>query len=407
MEQIKDDLIIMNVDDSQEITKKFITAKYKKLAKERHPDREGSTNVAFQELQNAYWRIIKFLEEKEMKEESEDVVVDFETEFFKAHNIVKECTSSFVIYIQDHLADRWRKVLERHITVHSPDKGRVIFRAGKITVTLYIKPKKDPRSKIHIQSGNQNMNLEFILDCLLLFYREVCCMAVNTDLEDKAVQKSVCGKCGKQFVNKKGLKQHVQRMHSSKREKRLPVKSTPIVDEIMNAATCQNSKTISDDVNVTLEETVLDINAQQSVIRENIGKDVNPAASLDTNSDLEMFMLTLINDLIPSEKPTAGHDRGEEEIGMNYQCGVCGKLFQSEDHVNTHMSDHEENDPTSSSDNSRKESLLEKILAENVLEINEIKLKNHNLVSKNEALSKENKRLKLAIIESEHKKRMK
>ena len=75
--------------------------------------------------------------------------------------------------------------------------------------------------------------------------------------------------------------------------------------------------------------------------------------------------------------------------------------------MNTHMSDHEENDPTSSSDNSRKESLLEKILAENVLEINEIKLKNHNLVSKNEALSKENKRLKLAIVESEHKKRMK
>ena len=97
-------------------------------------------------------------------------MVDFETEFFKKHNIVKECTASFVIYIQDEYVDRWRKVLERHIVVHRPDKGRIIFKTSTITVTLYMKPKKDPRSKLHIQSGDQNKNLEFILDSLSLFY---------------------------------------------------------------------------------------------------------------------------------------------------------------------------------------------------------------------------------------------
>ena len=169
-EPIKDDLNTMNIDDNQELTKRYVTSKYKKLAKERHPDKEGGTKVAFQELQNAYRRIIQFIEDKERHEASEDVVVDFETEFFKKHNIVKECTASFVIYIQDEYVDRWRKVLERHIVVHRPDKGRIIFKTSTITVTLYMKPKKDPRSKLHIQSGDQNKNLEFILDSLSLFY---------------------------------------------------------------------------------------------------------------------------------------------------------------------------------------------------------------------------------------------
>ena len=32
-EQIKDDLIVMSIDDDQEITKEYVTAKYRKLAK--------------------------------------------------------------------------------------------------------------------------------------------------------------------------------------------------------------------------------------------------------------------------------------------------------------------------------------------------------------------------------------
>ena len=144
MSGVKDDLMIMNIDDSQELTKHHVTAQYKKLAKQRHPDKNGGTKEAFQELQNAYKRIIKFIEDREQNDE--DIIEDYETEFFKRHNIMKECTSSFVVYIQNDYVDRWRKVLEKHLKVHKTDKYRVILKTGIFTITLYEKPKKDPRS---------------------------------------------------------------------------------------------------------------------------------------------------------------------------------------------------------------------------------------------------------------------
>ena len=97
------------------------------------------------------------------------------------------------------------------------DKIRVIFKTGEITLTLYPKPKKDPRPKLHIQSKDQNKNLEFILEKLSMFYREVCelqnnkCKAINL----KEIERSLCGECGKTFVNRRGLKQHILRAHTS------------------------------------------------------------------------------------------------------------------------------------------------------------------------------------------------
>ena len=81
---------------------------------------------------------------------------------------MKECSSSFIVYIQDRFVDRWKCVLERHMKLHKSDKSRVIFKTGSITLTLYDKPKKDLRSKLHVKSGDQNKNVDFIL------YREVC-----------------------------------------------------------------------------------------------------------------------------------------------------------------------------------------------------------------------------------------
>ena len=56
-----------------------------------------------------------------------------------------------------------------------------------------------------------------------LFYREVFCMA-DKSLEIQNTPKSTCAKCGKQFENKNGLKQHFQRMHTSKKERKISMK---------------------------------------------------------------------------------------------------------------------------------------------------------------------------------------
>ena len=173
--QIKEDLLVLDIDISQEITKAYVTAKFRKLAKVRHPDKEGGNTGDFQVLKNSYEKIIKFIEETSNQEDDQDV----ETDFFMKNNFMKECTASYIVYIQDNLADEWQNVLERHLGIHKVDNIKVIFKNGEITITLYKKPKKDPRSKLHIQSKNQAKNLDFILDSLSKFYFEVCKMRNN------------------------------------------------------------------------------------------------------------------------------------------------------------------------------------------------------------------------------------
>ena len=132
------------------------------------------------------------------------------------HNFMKECTASYVVYIQELYVDCWRIVLERHIGVRKSDKCRVIFKMGDITITLYQRP------KLHIQSGDQNKNLDFILEKLSMFYRDVITIPQEkwAAVEMKEMQKSLCGRCGKTFTNKRGLKQHIMRMRRMRRNLR-------------------------------------------------------------------------------------------------------------------------------------------------------------------------------------------
>ena len=196
-EQFKDDLNLLDIGEEQELTKRYVTGKYKKKAKLMHPDKLGGKKEDFQDLYNAYCRLLDYIEDNQNKEAYEEEEEDYETEFFKKHNVLKECTSSFVLYIQNELAVRWQKVLEKHLTMHSSDKCRIIFKTGDITVTLYVKPKKDPRSKVHIQGKSQKRNLEFIMEKLSMFYFEVCVLDVSKAIVLKDIQRSHCVKCGK------------------------------------------------------------------------------------------------------------------------------------------------------------------------------------------------------------------
>ena len=167
-EDLQKDLDILNIKQSDEITIKFITSKYKKMAKIKHPDREGGETSDFQDLQDAYKRLVKHFEGKVESDEE----INYEKEFFMRNNVMKECKSSFVVYVQDALADNWRKIFQKHLKTHKAEgNSHFIFKTASITITLYITPKRDPRSKIHIQGIDQKMNLEFILEKLSLFYQ--------------------------------------------------------------------------------------------------------------------------------------------------------------------------------------------------------------------------------------------
>ena len=224
--QIKKDLETLQIVEGKNITIKYVTMKYKKLAKERHPDKDGGSTDNFQELQTAFRRIVEYLEEINDEEEDDD---NFEAEFFMKNNIMKECTASFVVYIQEALVSSWKIVFQRNLSTRRMEKGKIIYRIDELTITLYEKPKKDPRSKLHIQSRSQNKNLGFIMDNLATYYQEVC--SINNDslqsLKLRWLEKAQCGECGKQLMNKKGLKLHIVRIHQKKIKKAAPTLALP------------------------------------------------------------------------------------------------------------------------------------------------------------------------------------
>ena len=216
--EIVNDLKVLHIDDTENVTIKLVTTKYKTLAKVVHPDKIGGPAEAFQELLNAYKRVVEYIENNTNDTDE----VNFEKEFFMRHNIMKECSTSFVIYIQEELLEKWKEILLKHLVIHRLDTGRLILKHGQITITLYEKPKVDQRSKLHIQSKNQEMNLMFIVDNLCAYYKDVC--KQNNDeisaLELKQTQKCLCPKCGKVLTNKKGVKTHMLRMHINKSKKK-------------------------------------------------------------------------------------------------------------------------------------------------------------------------------------------
>ena len=265
----------------------------------------------------AYKKIIKFIEESDDQEDEED----FETEFFMTNNFMKECTASYVVYIQEKLVDEWQKVLERHLGIHKLDNIKIIFKTGDITVTLYKKPKKDPRSKLHIQSKNQEKNLDFILESLSKFYHEVCTIrsTVHDSLSYKELERSLCIKCGKYLATKKGLKQHIIRMHSSKK---LMKSRTDMVAMNMNPeSTSAIAPVMTRDV-ITVETSFEDI-------RSPIPKKQRGDGYKENNQT--EFINTLVGELL---------DECAKEMHSNFQCGECGKMFVEQASLMTHIESH-------------------------------------------------------------------
>ena len=299
--ELEKDLNTLKIDIAEELSVKYVTLKYKRVAKERHPDKGGEKDL-FQELQTAYKRVIEYLESKENELIKDE---DYEKEFFMKNNFMKECTKSFVVYIQDDMVHYWKIVFQRHLKVYkSNEVGTTIFKTGSVTVTLYDKPKTDPRSKIHVQGKDQAMNLEFIVEKMSLYYQEACTIKYQNVTSVQNVEwseKVTCCKCGKQYTNKKGLKVHLLRMHAGE----LPVDAHNKAISISHTSSTSSSQ---QDSQFTLEESVPEDNHQSQ-------------------------MSDIIIDAVFME---IGKQADSDQIS-NFQCGDCAAIFKSSNDIHMHV----------------------------------------------------------------------
>lgn len=213
------------------------------------------------------------------------------------------------------------------------DKCRVIFKTGLLTITLYEKPKKDPRSKIHIQSGDQKAILEFIMEKLSLFDREVSKQSESgsTVKEIKHIQRAMCGKCGKHFTNIKRVKQHILRMHVNKAKKIETLGETPV--ETVETVTLEEEVIPDKPVNkpppsppVTSNVRVESSPKDEPTIAEN--------RRFVEDKESTSFIKTILNEMIDQCE-----DRQvlEKKVEKNFQCGECGEFFHTQRDVEDHM----------------------------------------------------------------------
>ena len=54
--QLRKDCETLEIENIENITTRYVTARYRKLAKQRHPDRDGGTNEDFQEEYRSWQR---------------------------------------------------------------------------------------------------------------------------------------------------------------------------------------------------------------------------------------------------------------------------------------------------------------------------------------------------------------
>ena len=391
-EELKKDFEALDITNVENLTVRFVTGKYKKLAKQRHPDRLGGSKVDFQNLQNAYKRIIKYLEQ------TEDAKDDFEKEFFKNNNVCKECTSSYVIYIQNSECKNWKIIFGKHLKTHKEEKKKTIFKTGIFTVTIYDTPKVDSRSKIHVQSRDQQANIEFIMDKISSMYQEVANLKEQPQkaLKMKQMERSLCGECGKLFTNKKGLKQHIIRTHLSKEEmcsktKNLKESEQTHVGKVHRVEESSSLVLVHQDIN----------EGRQLQSEDKRAKDTE---THDNSDIIETLVVNVMADAVEKANDKVEEklleEEEEETPDTNYQCGVCGYILQNEEDANKHVVEIHTEDSIQCSvcHIDKNENVL---LRNRLLEKEEL---NDRIVKKNEALEKENKRLKLALKQSEDEK---
>ena len=219
------------------------------------------------------------------------------------------------------------------------------------------------------------------MDKLALFYKEVCITQDNPSSVMKSKNRAMCPKYGKLFTNKKGVKQHILRMHVQEAKLNESKTETITLEEspdIIPHPPTSVTRTQPMDV-VTVQTVPKEVN-NPILERENEGVENSKEADKE-------FIRLIANELV-------------DECNLedyNFQCGECGQIFAEEKETEMHVSNHH----CSLCDKFERENKMLKLESVNKEKVNAAQTdKLDKVIKKNESLAKENRRLNLALKES-------
>ena len=181
-ETVMEALKFFNLDNVPH-TMKELNSQYRKLSLKVHPDKNNGSEESKEQFQllHMHWRTLGnevLANNCDVNNVSEDE--RFNMDLFKEFNKDQRNMESHTVIIEDELAEIWALVLEARYGKPETKEGGcgLIFRHWinstlKFTITLYVKPKTDPRSKLHIQSPSQRLNNDYVFAFPVLFVNGV------------------------------------------------------------------------------------------------------------------------------------------------------------------------------------------------------------------------------------------
>ena len=182
----------------EELSIRDVIQAYRKLAKNLHPDKSGyASKEEFQDLGEAYEHILKLVVEgtkrngdtgvkrnEKEKQEDEETEEKFVKDNFHNFNFPTEKEGSFVVVLENDLADAWDecfkdiygepKVNRTRTGTETSRLWRIVYQGCELTIHLYKKPKTTKISKFLVQGGNHVKKYFFVFTELPLIYKKVC-----------------------------------------------------------------------------------------------------------------------------------------------------------------------------------------------------------------------------------------
>ena len=249
--QRDEDLKILKIEDRniEELSIRDIISSYRKLVRKLHPDTSGyDSKQDFQDLGNAYERMLKIVVEKVQKNEEEDknkesegsekknCNEDCEEKFVKENfhnfNFPTEKEGSFVVKVENELAESWDECFQNIYGEAKVNKNaktgvevsrlwKIPYDGCELTIHLYKKPKTTKISKFLVQGGNQAAKYLFVFTELPIIYQKVCEMEPKIFLPDpkrlKNISSVTCDKCKFRSNSMILMKKHIKTIHDPKR----------------------------------------------------------------------------------------------------------------------------------------------------------------------------------------------
>ena len=331
---------------------KDLTMKYKKMCLQLHPDKNldaPNAKERFQELQQCY----KVVGDQILENINDNInnVTDKDEEHFinmfqvfKNFNFDKRNTNCHTVLVENKNAALWRQVLTTNLSLHKESNSKEhIFkhhnwRQNKtVTVTLYDTPATDNQSKVHVQSGDQFVNDDYILDQMPLFYMEV--RKLNMDsmgLEGTSVSrgratrstskkndeevkkretvkqkttpnypvpknnKSKCDVCGYKNKNSKQFNDHMKHEHDDRFDKLRKLTDLESSDEEMELSEKQSeeenivaSVTKQTQEDKSEEEAAVDQNVNDEVIEVEVIKPAEEVVEAEAETEVQKLATEL------------------------------------------------------------------------------------------------------------------